>query len=64
MGKKLMILNQYILVITSIDEKWFVVFEHTINLLSFGYVCLPQPENYFSFASFILLFFSSASMYF
>ena len=27
---------------TDIDEKWFVVFEHTNNRLSFGYVRLPQ----------------------
>ena len=41
-----------------IDEKWFAVFEHTINRLSFGYVFLPQLENYFScFRFFLLLFF-------
>ena len=51
--------NQYIMVITGIDKKRFVVFERTINRLSFGCVCLPQLENYFScFASFFLLFFS------
>ena len=33
----------------------FVLFEHTINRLSFIYVCLPQPEYYFF--SFFLLFF-------
>ena len=39
-------------------EKWFVVFEYTINHLSFDYVCLPQLEYYFScFASFFSLFF-------
>ena len=44
--------------INRIDEKWFVIFEHTINHLSFGYVCLPQPEHYFScFTYFFLLFF-------
>ena len=31
----------YILVIIDIDEKWFVIFEHTINHLSFGYIRLP-----------------------
>ena len=31
MGKKLTSLNQYISVITDIDEKWFVIFEHTIK---------------------------------
>ena len=59
MGKTLTKLNQYISAITDVDEKWFVVFEHTINQPSFGYVRLPQLENYFScFASFFLLFFS------
>ena len=38
-------------------------FEHTINCLSFGHVCLPQPEYHFFsffsyfFFSFFLLFF-------
>ena len=44
MGKKLTSLNRYISVITDIDEKWFVIFEHTINHLSFGYIHLPQLE--------------------
>ena len=62
MGKKLMILNQYISVITNIDEKWFVIFEHTINHLSFGYIGLPQLEYNFScFVSFFLPFFSFSS---
>ena len=44
--------------ITDIDGEWFVVFEHTINHLSFGYVRFSQLEYYFSgFASFFLLFF-------
>ena len=30
--------------IAGIDEKWFVIFEHTTNHLSFGYVHLPQLE--------------------
>ena len=55
-GKKLN-LNRYISVITNIDVTWFVIFEHTMNRLSFGYVRLPQLEYYFSsFASFFLLF--------
>ena len=54
-GRKWTILNRYISVITDIDEKWSVIFEHTINWLSFGYVHLPQPDYYFS--SFFLLFF-------
>ena len=61
-------LNSYISVIADIDEKWFVIFEHTMNHLSFGYVHLPQLKYYFScFASFFLFFFycfSSAAIYF
>ena len=58
MGKKLTSLNRYISVITDIDEKYVVVFEHNINHLSFGYVGLSQLENYFScFAFFLLTFF-------
>ena len=34
-------------VTTDIDEKYFAIFEHTINHLSFSYVRLPQRENYF-----------------
>ena len=66
MGKKLTSLNQYISVISDIDEKRFVVFEHTINHLSFDYDCLPQLENHFSCFAFFFLFFSfsSAAMYF
>ena len=45
--------------ITDTDEKWFVVFEHTIKHFSFDYIRLPQIENYFScFPYFFLLFFS------
>ena len=40
-GQKVDELNRCISVITDIHEKWFVVFEHTINHLSFGYVRLP-----------------------
>ena len=47
MGKKLMSLNRYISVITDIDAKWFVVFEHIINCLSFGYVRLPNLKTLF-----------------
>ena len=57
MGKKLPSLNRYIFVITDIDEKWFVIFEHTINHLSFGYVRLSQPEYYLSCSIFFLPFF-------
>ena len=31
----------YILVIIDIDEKWFVIFDHTISHLSFGCIRLP-----------------------
>ena len=48
-GQKWTILNRYISVITDIGEKWFVIFEHTINWISFSYVHLPQLEYYFSF---------------
>ena len=47
MGKKLTSLNRYILVLTDIDEKWFVVFEHTVNRLSCGYVRLPNLKTIF-----------------
>ena len=64
-GQKLTNMNQYILIITNINKKWFVIFEHTINHLSFGYVRLPQPEYYFScFVSFFLVFFSSHAIHF
>ena len=55
MSRKWTILNRYISVNTNFDEKWFVIFKHTINLLSFGYVRLPQPKYYFPF--FFLVFF-------
>ena len=57
MGKKLTGLNQYISVITDIDEKLFVHFEHTISQLSFGYVRLPQLEYFFLVLFFFLTFF-------
>ena len=45
-GQKLTSLNRYISVITDVDEKWFVIFEHTINHFSFDYdvfdVCGPE----------------------
>ena len=47
----------HISVITDIDEKWFVIFEHTINCLFVGYVRLPQLE-YFFFFFFFFTFFS------
>ena len=55
--KTLTSLNRYFSVIFDIEEKWFVIFEHTINHLSFGYVCLPQLENYFSWFAFFSYFF-------
>ena len=42
-------------IITDIDEKWFVISEHTIHWFAFGYVRLPQLKYHFS--SFFLLFF-------
>ena len=58
MGKKLTNLNRYISIITDIDEKWFVLFEHSINHLFFGYVHLGQLKKYFScFPSFLTFFF-------
>ena len=54
--KKWTNLNQYISINTDIDEKWFVIFKHTFNHLSFGYAHLAQLEYYFSlFLSFFLL---------
>ena len=47
----------YLGISTYIDGKWFVIFEHTINCLIFGYVRLPQLENYFSCFLFLLFFF-------
>ena len=45
MGRKQTSLNQYISVITDINEKWFVIFQHSIHHLSFSYICSPQLEN-------------------
>ena len=65
MGRKRTILNRYISVIIDIDEKWFVIFEHTINCLSFGYVHLPQLEYYFLFfLTFFFFFYTSPAIYF
>ena len=50
-------LNRYISIVTDIDEKWFVVFYHTINHLSFGYVRLPQFKYFFFVLHLFLLFF-------
>ena len=68
-GQKVDKFEPNISVNTDIDEKYFVVFLHTINHLSFGYVRLPQLEYYFScFVLFFLLSsqlsFSSAAIYF
>ena len=57
MGKKLTNLNQNISITTNIDEKWCVIFDHTINHLSFGYVRLPQLTHYFSCFAFFFSFF-------
>ena len=59
MGQKWAILKRYISVITNIDDKWFVIFEHTINHLSLGYVCLPQFEY-----CFFLFSYSCPAIYF
>ena len=60
MGKSFTNLNRYISVITNVDEKLFVIFEHTINHLSLGYVHLSQLEHYFSrFVSFFDCFYST-----
>ena len=56
MGRKLTILNRYILVDTNFDGKWFVIFKHTINRLCFGYVRLSQPEYFFFFFFVFFLF--------
>ena len=37
---------------TDVDEKLFVVFEHTVSNLAYGYVLLPRYRYYFSSASF------------
>ena len=58
MGRKRTILNRCILVNTDFDGKWFVLFEHTINRLSFGYVRLPQLEYYFFLFSYFFFLFS------
>ena len=55
MGKKLTNMNRYLLVITDIDGKCFVLFEHNINHLCIGYVRLPQLTNLN--AIFLVLFF-------
>ena len=55
MAKNLMNLKRCISVITDIDDKWFVIFERTINHLSFGYDRLPQHENYSSCFAFFFL---------
>ena len=55
MGRKWTILNRNISVISDIDEKRFVISEHTIYCLSSGYVFLPQPEYYLSSFFFFFL---------
>ena len=66
MGKKSTSLNRHISLITDNDKKWFVIFGHTINQLSFG-VCSFAPTwiLVFLFCIFFFLFsFSSRSIYF
>ena len=46
-GKKKTISNQYISVYADIDKKWFVMFEHAINYLSFSYIQLPNLNTFF-----------------
>ena len=55
-GQKVDILNRYISIITDFDGKGFVIFEHTINHLSFGYVGSPQLEYFFFFFLFSFFF--------
>ena len=61
MGKELTILKQYISVNIDFDGKLFVIFEHTINCLSFGYAHLPQLEYRIIF---LLFAYSSTAIYF
>ena len=63
MGKKLTDLNQYVSIITNTDQKWFVMFEHTLNYLSFGYVRSPQLECYFSSFFFFFIIFLRLSTF-
>ena len=58
-GKKWKKLNRYISISAATYEKWFVIFEHTINHLSFGYVHLFQLKHYF-----FKLFFCSHAIYY
>ena len=46
-GQKLTKLNRYISIITDMDEKWFVVFECTINHLSFDKFAYPNLNTIF-----------------
>ena len=50
----------YISVITDINKKWFVIFELTINHLSFGYGRLLQLEYHLFCFLFFFNFFSSS----
>ena len=62
-AKKLTNLNRCILVITDIDKKRFVIFDYTINHLSFSYVRLPQFEYYCIFLFFYVSFFPMLSTF-
>ena len=68
-GQKVDDFESIYLVITDFDEKWFVIFEYTINCLLFNYVRLSQLEYYFSFFFFFLTYlflfsYSSPAIYF
>ena len=52
LGKNSTNLNRYISVGINIDEKRFVIFEHTINHLSY-----PNLDTFFSFLFFLRCFF-------
>ena len=61
MGKNWTNLNRYVLIITDIDKKWFLIFEHTNNHVCFGYVRLPHLI-FLVFSYFFSV--SSAAIYF
>ena len=57
MSRKLMNLNQYISVVTDMDKKWFVVFEHTINRLFLFMFVYPNLNTITIFPVLHLFFF-------
>ena len=47
-----------------IDEKWSAIFEHTINQISFGYVCFyPNLNTIFLVLHIFSYFFSLTAIY-